>query len=148
MVLWCMLIIPTLGKMRQQDCRFEVNLGYSRKPCLQKRGDGKAWGWNVRREKKNQNCPIETQLWVTDLQLMVSAAGHIVDTSLNLFFWDIPDMVPWLSSESQYHTLPTLVNNARVKELSGQLGSRSLERSKETSGKKSDLKQLQHPLHR
>lgn len=101
-----------------------------------------------RMEKKNQNCHIEIQLWVTDLQLMFSATGHIADTSLNLFFWDIPDMVPWLSSESRYPTLPGLVNHNRVKELSGQLGGWSLERSKEKSGKKTDLKQLQHPLHR
>jgi hypothetical protein len=25
---WCMLVIPVLGKLRQKDCKFKASLGY------------------------------------------------------------------------------------------------------------------------
>jgi hypothetical protein len=33
---WYMLIIPTLKRLRPEDCKFKANLGYVEGPCLQK----------------------------------------------------------------------------------------------------------------
>lgn len=79
------------------------------------------------KERENQRCPIDAQLCVADLLLMIFTAGHIVVTSLNLFFWNIPSTSPMTSLESQCHPLPGLINRLinrliRVKELSGKLG--------------------------
>jgi hypothetical protein len=29
-------VIPALGRLRQEDCKFEVSLGYTGKPCLKR----------------------------------------------------------------------------------------------------------------
>lgn len=134
-----MLIIPALEKLRQQDYRFEDNLSYSEKSCLQKRDGKTGWRSVIRGKEKSQ-------LSHRDIAMSESPTNAEAIYLPELVFWNIPDVVPWLSSESQYHTLPGLIKNDGLKELSEELGGWSLERSKDKAGKKRDPKQLQHPL--
>jgi hypothetical protein len=47
-------LIPTLGRLRQEDHEFKVNLGYMVRPCLKKR--------KKRKEKKEQVVPRSYEL--------------------------------------------------------------------------------------
>jgi hypothetical protein len=40
-VWWLLPIIPVLGRLKQEDCKFKANLGYTEKHCLKKRKEGK-----------------------------------------------------------------------------------------------------------
>jgi hypothetical protein len=36
---WCKLVIPALGRMRQEDCHeFKASLGYKLRSCLERKG--------------------------------------------------------------------------------------------------------------
>lgn len=58
MALWYRLIIVTLGKLMQQDYRFEANLGYNGKPYLQKSRDGRGEGKGNMRGMENVEVPL------------------------------------------------------------------------------------------
>jgi hypothetical protein len=36
-VWWHILVIPTIKKLRLEDCAFETSLGYIARPCLKKK---------------------------------------------------------------------------------------------------------------
>jgi hypothetical protein len=34
---WCTPVIPELGRLRQEDLKFQASLGYKERPCLKKK---------------------------------------------------------------------------------------------------------------